>query len=113
MSVAVGDYDNDQRLDLFVANDGVPNFLFHNEGDGHFREVGLRSGTAYNDDRSAISSMGSAFGDLDNDGQEDLVVTGLANETFPLFRNVGDALLSTPVIQRGWRLLPGISVDEV
>ena len=90
MSVAVGDYDNDQRLDLFVANDGVPNFLFHNEGDGHFREVGLRSGTAYNDDGSAISSMGSAFGDLDNDGREDLVVTGLANETFPLFRNVGD-----------------------
>ncbi|MDQ6704956.1 MAG: VCBS repeat-containing protein [Acidobacteriota bacterium] len=49
-AVAFGDFDNDGRLDVFVANDTVPNFLFHNEGDGTFRELALDSGVAFNGD---------------------------------------------------------------
>ncbi|MBI1785970.1 MAG: CRTAC1 family protein, partial [Acidobacteria bacterium] len=90
MGVAVGDYDGDGRLDVFVANDTMPNFLFHNEGGGTFRELALEAGVAYNDDGVALSSMGVEFRDFDNDGREDLFVTALSNETFPLFRNLGN-----------------------
>jgi tetratricopeptide (TPR) repeat protein len=89
MGVAFGDYDLDGHLDVFVANDTVPNFLFHNEGNGTFREVALEASVAYNDDGRALSSMGADFRDYDNDGREDLLITALSNETFPLFRNLG------------------------
>jgi enediyne biosynthesis protein E4 len=92
MGVAIGDYDHDGWLDIFVANDTTPNFLFHNDQHGHFEEVAMRAGVALNDDGKAISSMGVDFRDLDNDGQDDIVVTALANETFPFFRNLGKGL---------------------
>ena len=63
--------DLDGRLDVFVANDTVPNFLFRNEGSGRFREVGLNSGIAFNDDGRAVSSMGADARDIDNDGREE------------------------------------------
>lgn len=88
MGVVFGDYDGDGRLDVFVANDTVPNFLFHNEGNGKFRDVALMAGVAYNPDGSATSSMGADFRDYDNDGREDLFITDLTNERFSLFRNV-------------------------
>jgi len=93
MGVAFLDYDLDGRLDIFVANDTVPNFLFHNEGGGHFREVGLRAGVAFNEDGRALSSMGVDARDIDNDGLEDVWVAANASETFPLFRNLGKGLL--------------------
>jgi len=86
MGVAFADYDQDGDLDVFVANDTEPNFLFRNEGAGKFVEIGMRAGVAYNNDGRAVSSMGADFRDLDNDGREDLFVAALANETFPLFR---------------------------
>ena len=89
MGVAIADYDHDGWMDVFVANDTVPNFLFHNERDGRFRETALQAGVGLNDDGKALSSMGVDFRDLDNDGWEDLFVTALANETFPVFRNLG------------------------
>jgi enediyne biosynthesis protein E4 len=92
MGVVFADYDHDGRTDVFVANDTMPNFLFHNEGSGKFREVGLEAGVALNDNGEPISSMGADFRDLYNDGREDLFVTGLAGETFPLFRNLGTGL---------------------
>ncbi len=88
MGVVIGDYDLDGRMDIFVANDTVPNSLFHNEGSGRFREVGLPAFVAYNGDGRALSSMGADFRDYDNDGLEDIFVTALSNETFPLFRNL-------------------------
>jgi enediyne biosynthesis protein E4 len=93
MGLAFLDYDQDGRLDVFVANDTVPNFLFHNEGEGHFQEVGLRAGVAFNEDGRALSSMGADARDIDNDGREDIWVVANAHETFPLFRNVGKGLL--------------------
>jgi len=89
MGVALGDYDGDGLLDIMVANDSMPNFLFHNRGDGTFQEVGLAAGVALNENGVAVSSMGVEFRDFDNDGREDLFVTALSNEMFTLFRNSG------------------------
>ncbi len=90
MGLAFGDFDGDGRMDVFVANDTMPDFLFHNEGGGRFKDVALEAGVAYNGDGKAISSMGVDFRDFDNDGREDLFVTALSDETFPLFRNIGN-----------------------
>jgi hypothetical protein len=89
MGVVFADYDHDGRMDVFVANDTLPNFLFHNEGNGKFREVAIEAGVALNDNGKVVSSMGADFRDYNNDGREDLFVTALAGETFPLFRNLG------------------------
>lgn len=89
MSIAVADYDNDGFADVFVANDAVPNFLFHNRGDGTFEETGLEAGVALLDHGRPVSSMGVDFRDYDNDSLPDIVVTALAGETFPLFHNEG------------------------
>ncbi|MPY91131.1 MAG: CRTAC1 family protein [Luteitalea sp.] len=89
MSVAFADYDEDGRTDVFVTNDGVPNFLFRNRGDSTFEEVALLAGVALPAHGRAVSSMGVDFRDYDNDGRPDIAVTALAGETFPLFRNEG------------------------
>jgi len=103
MGVAFADYDHDGLMDVFVANDTKPNFLFHNEGSGKFREVGLPAGVALNDDGRAVSSMGADFRDYNNDGWEDLFVTALAGETFPLFRNRGRGLFEDATESGGLR----------
>jgi hypothetical protein len=92
MGLAFLDFNGDDRLDVFVANDTVPNFLFRNEGGGRFREVALQAGVAFNEDGRALSSMGADARDLDNDGREDLWITANANETFPFFLNLGRGL---------------------
>ena len=89
MGVVFGDLDGDGLLDIFVANDSTPNFLFRNRGDGTFEEIALSAGVALNEDGSAKSSMGADFRDYDNDGLEDIFVTNLTNERFQLFRNLG------------------------
>jgi hypothetical protein len=90
MAVVFADYDGDGRVDAFVTNDNLPNFLFHNLGQGKFEEVALLAGVALLDHGKPIASMGADFRDYDNDGKPDLVVTGLNSETFPVFRNQGD-----------------------
>jgi len=89
MSVAFADYDQDGYPDVFVTNDNMPNFLFHNRGNGTFEEVGLVAGVALREDGKAVASMGTDFRDYNNDGLPDISVTALAGETFPLFRNAG------------------------
>jgi hypothetical protein len=89
MSVAFADYDEDGRVDAYVTNDGVPNFLFRNRGDGTFEETALRAGAALPDRGAPVSSMGADFRDYDNDGRPDVATTALAGETFPLFHNEG------------------------
>jgi enediyne biosynthesis protein E4 len=86
MGVAFADFDGDGFTDVFVANDSVRNFLFRNQGDGTFREVGLEAGVALRDDGSPIAGMGADFRDFDNDGRPDLVESGMINDGFLLFR---------------------------
>ena len=92
MGVAVADYDEDGYSDVFVANDTTRNFLFHNEHNGTFKEVGLRVGVAYNGDGAALSYMGADFRDADNDGRPDIFVTAISNEMFSYFHNEGGGL---------------------
>jgi hypothetical protein len=92
MSVAFADYDGDGRMDAFVTNDGLPNFLFHNLGGGKFEETALLAGVALLDHGKPVASMGADFRDYDGDGLPDIVVTALNGETFPVFRNLGKGL---------------------
>jgi hypothetical protein len=87
MSVAFADYDHDGDIDAFVTNDTVPNFLFRNNGDGTFGDSALVAGVAVPESGRPISGMGVDFQDYDNDGWEDIHLTGISGETFPLFRN--------------------------
>lgn len=87
MSVSFADYDGDGRMDIFVTNDKMPNFLFHNLGNGKFAEVALEQGVALPGHGREVSGMGSDFRDADNDGRPDIVFAALAGETFPIFRN--------------------------
>ena len=89
MSAAFADFDHDGRLDIFVTNDAVPNFLFRNTGDGTFAETALAAGVSVPDAGRPVSSMGADLQDYDNDGWEDIHFTALTGETFPLFRNDG------------------------
>lgn len=94
LGVCVSDYDNDGDLDVFVANDSMPNYLFQNQGKGTFREVALDSGVAFNDDGNAQAGMGTDFGDYDNDGRFDLILTTFANDTNTVFHNEGGGQFS-------------------
>ncbi len=89
MGAAIADYDGDGFMDIFVANDNTPNFLFHNLGGRKFEEVALQSGVAYSQSANAISGMGADFKDVDNDGRPDIWHTAIENESFPLYRNQG------------------------
>ncbi|HVT93409.1 MAG TPA: CRTAC1 family protein [Bryobacteraceae bacterium] len=80
------DFNQDGKVDLFVANDSDPNFLFVNQGDGTFKEAGLERGVAFNSDGRAQSNMGVAVGDYGNKGRLSLLTTTFFNDYFPLFR---------------------------
>ncbi|MCY3735415.1 MAG: CRTAC1 family protein [Gemmatimonadaceae bacterium] len=89
LGVVATDYDSDGWSDLYVANDAVPNFLYHNEGGGRFAEVGGVAGVAYGEDGQEEAGMGVDAADYDNDGRPDLVVTNFENEPNSLYRNRG------------------------
>ena len=78
MSVAFADVDHDRRLDIFVTNDTVPNFLFRSKGDGTFEETALFAGVSVPDTGRPLSSMGTDAQDYDNDGWEDMVASILS-----------------------------------
>jgi enediyne biosynthesis protein E4 len=94
LGIALADYDRDGHLDFFVANDSMPEFLYHNKGDGTFEEVALRSGVAVDGQGHTYAGMGVDFADYNNDGLPDLVVTALASQMYALYRNNGDGTFS-------------------
>jgi hypothetical protein len=89
MGISVADFDGDGFQDVFIANDTERNFLFMNQGNGTFKEVGLLYGVAYNDDGVAVSGMGSDAKDFNNDGTVDVFYNDLAEQIFGLFVNEG------------------------
>ena len=89
LGVATADFDGDGWMDIFVANDGEPDFLWMNGRDGTLRDVGLSAGVAVTGDGKAEASMGTDAGDFDNDGDEDVVVTELTGQGTNLFVNDG------------------------
>jgi hypothetical protein len=90
LGIALADYDRDGRVDLFVANDSMPEFLYRNKGDGTFEEVALPAGVAVDGEGHTYAGMGVDFADYNNDGLPDLVVTDLASQMYALYRNNGD-----------------------
>ena len=88
LGVVFGDYDNDGWLDLFVADDSSPNYLYKNNRDGTFTDVSFESGTGYSGSGEDQASMGVGFGDYDNDGNMDIFVTNFENEQNTLYRNL-------------------------
>lgn len=101
MGVVVGDCDLDGWLDLYVANDGTPNFFYHNQGNGFFRESGAASGTAYGLSGQTEAGMGVDFGDYDNDGYLDLTVTNFQGEPNDLYRNEGYGFFANDTYSSG------------
>jgi hypothetical protein len=101
LGVAVGDYDDDGLPDVFVANDAVPNFLFHNEGNGKFAEVGLLAGVSVARDGKPRAGMGTEFADYNGDGRLDLAVTNHEFETHSLFRNDGRGTFTDATVESG------------
>jgi len=89
MGMVCADYDNDGDTDVFVANDVADNFLYENDGQGNFQEVGLSAGVAYDLYGSPQGSMGVECGDYDNDGWLDFYQTSYQLQHAVLFRNLG------------------------
>lgn len=89
LGVAFGDFDNDGWIDIFVANDGVRQTLYHNKGNGTFEDIALISGAGYDENGKTYAGMGVDVADYDNDGLVDIFITTLSNETYPLYHNDG------------------------
>lgn len=101
LGIALADFDRDGKVDLFVANDSMLEFLYRNKGDGTFEEVGLFSQVAADGDGRTYAGMGVDFADYNNDGKPDLVITDLANQRYALYRNDGEGLFTYATITSG------------
>jgi len=95
------DFNEDGRLDLFVANDSTPNFLYRNDGSGHFTEIGFLAGTAVSQDGSEQAGMGLALGDYLHTGRFSIFVTHFSEEYATLFRNDGGMSFTDVSFQAG------------
>ena len=89
LGVICSDFDEDGYVDIFVANDSTPNFHYHNNGDGTFKEIGFDSGLAVNESGGEQGSMGVTLGDYDHDGKLDLFITNFDDEYNILYHNDG------------------------
>ena len=89
LGVVGSDFDGDGWIDIFVANDSTPNFLYHNNGNGTFSEIGFESGTALDKNGNEQGCMGVTLGDYDHDGLLDLFITNFDDEYNVLYHNAG------------------------
>ncbi|PYV90371.1 MAG: hypothetical protein DMG05_10645 [Acidobacteria bacterium] len=87
MGIGIADFNEDGWMDVFIANDTEPNFLYLNQGNGTFKETGLLYGVAYNDTGTTVSAMGCDAKDYDNDGWVDVFYNNLMGQIWALFRN--------------------------
>ena len=103
LGVVIADLDDDNRPDIFVANDMTANFLFRNMGGFRFEEVGESAGVGSSGEGGYQAGMGIACGDLDGDGRPDLAVTNFYGESTSLFVNLGDCLFADRTAAAGLR----------
>ncbi len=101
LGVLFSDLSGDGRSDIYVANNGKPNFLFINRGDGTFGEEGLMRGAAYSGDGREQAGMGVDSGDIDEDGDLDLVVTNFSHDQTTLYENLGAGFFADASYKRG------------
>jgi enediyne biosynthesis protein E4 len=101
LGIAFADYDRDGLTDIFVANDSMLEFLYHNKGDGTFEETGLLASAAVDGDGRTFAGMGVDFADYNNDGLPDLIITDLANQMYALYQNSGDGLFNYATVPSG------------
>ena len=94
LGVVCSDFDGDGWTDIFVANDATPNFLYHNNGDGTFKDIGFISGTAVNENGSEQACMGVTVGDYDHDGKFDIFATNFSEEYNVLYRGTGVSMFA-------------------
>ena len=92
LGVIWGDYDNDGWPDLFVADDATPNYLYHNNHDGTFTDVGMLTGIALSGAGQALGSMGVTWGDYDHDGRLDMFITEFADQPNTLYHDLGGSV---------------------
>ena len=104
-STVFDDFNGDGKLDIFVANDSCPNYLYRNLGDGTFKEDALESGVALNADGRAQTNMGVGVGDYDNDGKIDLLVTTFSEDYFPLFHQKSPGFYEDISLSAGLRII--------
>ena len=109
LGVAFNDYDGDGLPDIFVANDGMEQFLFHNNGNGTFTERAEEAGVNLSNDGSPYAGMGVDFRDYDNDGKPDIIVTNLAKQVYALYHNDGGGSFSYRSLQAGIATLSAAS----
>ena len=109
LGVAFADYDGDGFTDIFVANDAIEQFLWHNNRNGTFTEVAFNSGAALSSTGKKLSGMGVVFQDYDNDGLPDLVVTQLPHEPYGVFHNDGKGSFSPQELETRFGTLSGTS----
>jgi enediyne biosynthesis protein E4 len=109
LGVAFADYDGDGFTDIFVSNDGMQQYLFHNNGDGTFTECALESGVAFTADGKGMSGMGAVFQDYDNDGRPDVLVTVLPREIYSLYHNEGGGNFNYASLEAGLGTLTSMS----
>jgi len=109
LGVAFADYDGDGFTDIFVSNDGMQQYLFHNNGDGTFTECALESGVAFTADGKGMSGMGAVFQDYDNDGRPDVIVTVLPREIYSLYHNEGAGNFNYASLEAGLGAMTSLS----
>ena len=101
LGVALGDFDGDGDLDIYVANDSEPNQMYRNDGAWRFAETGTASRVAFTEDGRPQAGMGVHGGDYDNDGDLDLFVTNFSEDVNTLYRNDGDWLFADATSRAG------------
>jgi enediyne biosynthesis protein E4 len=101
LGLAIADFDHDGFMDILLANDSIPEFLFHNKGNGTFEEIALPSGIGLDGGGASFAGMGVDFEDYNNDGWPDAIVTDLANQKYALYANAGDGSFDYTTLTSG------------
>ncbi len=110
LGVVMADVDLDGHIDIYVANDTVPNFLYRNSGDGALQDASDISGTSVSDSGSPEGSMGVDVGDYNQDGRPDIWVTNFERESIALYRNDGNFIFQHVSRSTGITAVGGLAV---